>query len=186
MVRAVEDNSEVSKEIIELYINGNKDAFRFLYKKFSYRILRFCVRILNDEEAAKDVMQEVFIKVFQNRSQFQGMNFKSWVYTIAKNSCINSIRAKKSYDELNEDIEVGYLPQINDHSLKVQIDKALNKIPIEFREAIILKDYQDYSYNEISEILGVDVNLLKVRVFRGRVILRKLLEPVYKELNEYR
>lgn len=183
---AVIENLEVSREILDLYVQGNEDAFRFLYKKYSHRILKFSAKILGDEESARDVLQDVFIKVYNNRNQFNGTNFKAWVYTIAKNCCVNVMRNNRPHDELIEDIEYGYTPNHTDPSLKSAIDVALSKLSIEFREVIILKDYEDYSYNEIVEILNIDLNLVKVRLFRARAILRKLLEPIHKEMNEYR
>ena len=181
-----EEKLEVPLEVIEAFALGSQDAFKFIYRKFSLRILKFCYKVLNNDEVANDVMQEIFVKVHENRHQFHGTNFKAWIYTIAKNQCINQLRRKRTFDELHEDLNLGYIPQNRDFSLQNLIESALAKLPIEYREVIILKDYEDYNYNEISEILNIEVNLAKVRVFRGRAALRKILEHFQKEINEFR
>lgn len=185
-VEITEEKLEVPIEVIEAFSAGSQDAFKFIYRKFSQRILKFCYKVLNNDEIANDIMQEIFVKVYEKRNQFHGTNFKAWIYTIAKNQCINQLRKKRTFDELKEDLNLGYIPQNRDFSLQNLIESALAKLPIEYREVIVLKDYEDYNYNEISEILNIEVNLAKVRVFRARAALRKILEPFQKEINEFR
>ena len=185
-VLITEEKLEVPIEVIEAFCEGGQDAFKFIYRKFSHRILKFCYKVLNNDEIANDIMQEIFVKVYEKRNQFHGTNFKAWIYTIAKNQCINQLRKKRTFVELKEDLNLGYIPQNRDFSLQNLIESALAKLPIEYREVIILKDYEDYNYNEISEMLNIEVNLAKVRVFRARAALRKILEPFQKEVNEFR
>lgn len=174
----------ISNEVVESFVAGDEYAFRYIYKQFSLKVYRFCLKVLTDKEAAKDATQETFIKVYENRNQFNGQNFKSWVYTIAKNCCINTLRKNRHHLELNENIEIKseeYIPE--DCSLISQIEKALNKLPFIYKEVMILREYEDYSYQEIADLLQIEMSTVKLRVFRARGLLRKLLEPVQKEMN---
>lgn len=177
----------ISNEIIDSFILGEEYAFRYVYKSFSVKVYRFCLKVLSEREAAKDATQDTFIKIYENRKQFSGQNLKAWVYTIAKNCCITALRRKRTHIELNENIEIkseDYIPA--DSSLISHIEKALNQLPFIYKEAIILREYEDYTYQEIANLLQIDISAAKLRVFRARGILRKILEPVQKEMNEHR
>lgn len=163
---------------------GSAEAFHFLYEKYNQKIYRFCLRMLGDEETARDAFQETFIKVFEKKDSFRGDNFSSWLYTIARNTCLNYIRSQRVHDPFNEFYHAPIHSMKEDVGLKEQIEDAINMVPIKLREAFVLREYEGSSYQEISEILNIDISLAKVRVFRARKLLRKILKPVVKELNE--
>jgi RNA polymerase sigma-70 factor, ECF subfamily len=179
-----EINEEKLQQLIQNLRDGSAEAFHILYDNYSQKVYRFCLRMLGDAESASDAFQETFIKVYEHRKDFRGDNFASWLFTIARNCCLNIIRAKKehfSYDEIKdynvplEEMDIG---------MQAYIKKAVSKLPVALREALILREYQDCSYQEIADIAGIDLSLAKVRVHRARLILRKLLEPLVKELYE--
>lgn len=172
-------------EAVEALQKGSAEAFHILYNNYSPKVYRFCLRMLTDPELAKDAFQETFIKVYENRSSFRGNNFAAWLFTIARNTCLNYIRSKKeqeTFDEVYHD--TGSNENVIDPALKMQIDKAIQTLPVPMREALILREYEDFSYQEIADALGIDLSLAKVRVHRARLILRKLLKPLVEELNE--
>ena len=171
-------------EAIERLNSGSAEAFKILYKKYNQKVYRYCMRMLNDESIAKDSFQETFIKVYEKRKSFHGNNFAAWLFTIARNTCLNYLRSKKEHKEYNELFHSKNILVENDIALKDAIDNAVNMLPIHLKEVIILREYEEYSYQEISEILHIELSLAKVRVHRARLILRKILKPVVKELNE--
>ncbi len=174
---------EVSKAIQELK-KGSAEAFRILYNEYGQKVYRYCLRMLGDPISADDAFQETFIKVYEKRSSFGGLNFASWVYTIARNNCYNQLRQKKEIIEFDEEFHNAHDNTEADLGIKLSIEQAIAKLPPVFREVIILREYEECSYQEIAEILNIDLSLVKIRVFRARIILRKLLNPVVKEINE--
>ena len=163
---------------------NNAEAFRALYRHFNQLVYRFCYRMLQSEQQAKDAFQETFIKVYEHREDFRGGNFPAWLFSIARRSCLNAIRARKEVLEFNEDYHVSIFERSSDFELKNQIEKALSSLPEALREAFILREYEEQSYQEIAELTKIDVSLAKVRVFRARTLLRKLLANVKKEIYE--
>lgn len=177
----------IPDDIIKSFVLGEEYAFRYIYKLFSLKVYRFSLKVLSDREAAKDATQDTFVKIYENRKQFIGQNIRAWIYTIAKNSCINILRRRKIHVELSDHIEIrteDYVP--SDSSLTTYIEKALNQLPLIYKEVIILREYEDYTYQEIADILQIDLSAVKLRVFRARGMLRKILEPVQKEMSEHR
>jgi RNA polymerase sigma-70 factor (ECF subfamily) len=165
---------------------GSLEAFHFLYEKYQNNAYRFCLRMLGDESLAKDAFQETFIKVYEHRREFKGENFAAWLFTIARHTCLNMIRSQKEYDLFDEEFHSTQKAPYTDVGMKDYIEKAIAKLPVALREALILREYEDCSYNEIASILGIELSLAKVRVHRARLILRKLLKPLMKELHESR
>lgn len=179
----IDDERQLAELIVELK-RGSSEAFHVLYNKYQSRVYRFCLKMLADEAKAKDAFQETFFRVYENRKTFRGENFSSWLFTIARHTCLNHIRAKKDHEEYNEVFHSDAKFKNRDVALKEQIDKAISSLPVSLREALVLREYEECSYKEISEILGIELSLAKVRVHRARLLLRKLLKPIVKEINE--
>jgi RNA polymerase sigma-70 factor, ECF subfamily len=163
-----------------LFRQGDRVAFRFFYDMYSSGVYRFCRHIVGDEAIAQDAFQETFIKVYEHRSELRGENIKGWLFTIARRVSLNQLRAKRAqheaYDEALHSVEHA---SESDVLLKEELEKAIARLPVPFREALVLREYEGYSYQEISTILGIDLSLAKVRVHRARLLLRKELTEVF-------
>lgn len=168
------------------FSQGDRDAFKLLYDTYSLKVYRYCLKMLGNEKNAEDAFQETFARVFENQHKFDGKNFTGWIFTIARNNCMNHFRNHRDLDSYDEFEHISPFQSSNetDILLKEHIDLAISKLPVSYREAIILREYEDCSYSEIAQILNVDISLAKIRVFRGRTMLKELLEPIMKELNE--
>lgn len=168
-------------ERVMRFCEGDVESFQVLYRHYAKNILRFCMRMLNDSSAAQDALQETFIRVYEHRMECRGDNFNAWVYTIARRVCYNAIRSRRSHDEFNEEFHLYQKQQISDFGIQKVIQDALAQLPFVLKEALILREYEGYSYQEIADIIGSDLSLAKVRVHRARLLLRKLLAPVMEE-----
>ncbi|MDX9791019.1 MAG: sigma-70 family RNA polymerase sigma factor [Candidatus Kapaibacterium sp.] len=182
--KEISDEEKLSKAI-EALQRGSAEAFHILYHNYAHKVYRFCLRMLGEQELAEDAFQETFIRVYENKGSFHGTNFAAWLFTIARNTCLNHIRSKKeaeSFDEVFHSYDNG--SNQSDPVLKQEIEKAIATLPVPMREALLLREYEDFSYQEIADTLGIELSLAKVRVHRARLQLRKLLKPLVKELNE--
>ncbi|MCX7735889.1 MAG: RNA polymerase sigma factor [Candidatus Kapabacteria bacterium] len=179
------NEKEVQKAVEQLN-QGSAEAFHILYEKYRNNIYKFCLRMLNEVELAEDAFQETFIKIYEHSSEFKGENFSAWAFKIARNTCLNYLRSKKEFISFNDELYEPIDYQKEDIVLSEFIKKAIAQLPIPLREALILREYEDLSYQEIANILNIDLSLAKIRVHRSRLILRKILEPLKKEIYESR
>lgn len=184
-LKRVHNSKPIDSDNAELELNkGSIEAFNILYDKYYSRVYRFCLRMLGDESVAHDAFQETFINMYEHRMNFRGENFTSWLFTIARHTCLNYIRSRKNYEELDEALHSVGDDSHTDFGMKEFIEKSIAKLPVALREAFILRQYEECSYEEIAEILGITLSLAKVRVHRARLILQKMLKPLVKELYE--
>lgn len=168
--------------ILAAFRSGDRDAFRSLYDQFHSKIYRFCRRMTNDDALAKDAFQETFIRMYEHRRELRGDNVRSWLFSIARRTCLNLLRTRRaSHEPFDETFHAH--PDVVDHDviLKERIEQALTHLPIALREALVLREYEGHSYQEIADIVGIDLSLAKVRVYRARLMMRKLLAPVLNE-----
>ena len=189
--------NELSDEelIIEFQKNNDEKAFEILIQRFKNPLTNYVFRFLGDYDSCVDVVQETFIKVYRYKDNYSSVaKFSTWVYTIAGNLARTEYQRRKrknlfsinSYGEENKTYEIpdeSYRPDIStDANMKREIiQKALMKIRDSYREAVILRDIQELSYDEISEILGIEVGTVKSRINRGRTELKKYLKDIYND-----
>lgn len=177
---------EMTEESASLeLIKGSVEAFNFLYERYHTKVYWFCLRMLGDVESTKDAFQEVFVKVYEKRKEFRGENFTAWLFTIARHICLNIIRTRKEFVELDEHTQTTDHLRESDIGMKDFIENALQKLPIVYREVLVLREYEECSYQEIADILGIEVANAKVRVHRARTLMRKILTPIAKEYYEH-
>lgn len=158
--------------------NGNAEAFNTLFKRYERKVYIYCMRVLLDDELARDAFQEAFMRLHQHRHSYDGRNFMIWLFTIVRNVCLNMRRNKKSTVPFETSLANSTPATIKDVILHEQVALALNRLPIDYREAIVLYEYDGYSYQEIADIIGTSIATVKIRIFRARKMLRTILYPV--------
>ncbi|NLK21671.1 MAG: sigma-70 family RNA polymerase sigma factor [Epulopiscium sp.] len=179
---------------------GNIAAFEELVIEHETKIYNIAYRMFHNEEDAKDLSQEVFIKAFENIKKFKKESrFSTWLYRIATNSCIDELRRRKDKEtySVDEGIETEggsikkeypdtkHNPEemIINKEIAHQIQLAMDQLSEEHKNAIILRDFQGFGYNEISGILQCSLGTVKSRISRGRMQLKEIL--VNQEHFEY-
>jgi RNA polymerase sigma factor (sigma-70 family) len=143
-------------------------------------VYRFILKNLKDEEGARDVVQDAFMKMWERRSEVAGDKAKSYLFTTAYHTMIDLIRKDKrklSLEEsggllYNSSYESGY------SDLKEVLDQALEKLPEIQKAVILLRDYEGYSYEEIGDITGLNESQVKVYIYRGRVFLKNYIQSM--------
>jgi len=188
---------ELSDEelILEFQKNNTEDAFNILVQRYKNPLTNFVFRFLGDYASCADVVQETMIKVYRYKDAYNSVaKFSTWIYTIAGNLARTEYKRQRrrnifSINDYGEDHSTYDLPDesnrpdvIADSGIKDEIiQKALLKVKETYREAVILRDIQGLSYEEISEILGMNEGTIKSRINRGRAQLQELLKGIYKE-----
>jgi RNA polymerase sigma-70 factor (ECF subfamily) len=189
--------NELSDEelIIEFQRSGDEKAFEILIQRFKNPLTNYVFRFLGDYDSCVDVVQETFIKVYRYKDNYSSVaKFSTWVYTIAGNLAKTEYKRKQrrnlfsinSYGEESKTFEIpdeSFRPDVTvDSNMKNEIiQNALLKVRDSYREAVILRDIQGLSYEEIAEIIGIEVGTVKSRINRGRAELQKFLKDIYND-----
>ncbi len=155
--------------------SGDLDKAALLYERYKRPILGYFHRSSVSSSHTEDLMQQVFFRVIHYRKSFaDGYVFKPWVFRIARNVLQDFARKnQRIVFGLDEKAEIEDEPTY-DAGQEEQLKQALEKLPMEYREVIMLSRYEELKYQEIAEILQISVALVKVRVHRGLKILREI------------
>ena len=175
---------------------GNREAFGMLISRHAPSILRMTTRMLGPAGDAEDVAQETFIAAYKSLARFQfGAKFSTWLYRIAMNKCHDSLRGRRpdtlSLDAAGDESDVAWdvasenTPQVEwgRVELAAALQESIHALPPLYRESFVLKHVEGLGYDEMSTILGVHRDTLKMRVYKARTLLcRSLahLDGVYR------
>jgi RNA polymerase sigma-70 factor (ECF subfamily) len=172
--------------------HGAEDAYEILIQRYQQPVYSLVCRLMNDPSDAPDIVQEVFLKVFRNIGAFRGnSSLKTWIYRIAVNEAYNHRRwfCRHQRQEVALEDEEGTphyagmtdtarspFEQAADRETRALVEQALEKLNPKFRAAVVLRDIEDLSYEDIATVLDVSLGTVKSRILRGREGLRKILE----------
>lgn len=182
--------------LVERLRQGEAEAYEELLRTYADAVHNLVFRLLNQPADAPDVVQEVFMKVYRNLGSFQGKSsLKTWIYRIAVNEAYNHRRwfsrhRRNEVDLTGADDNTLGLDEIlpdrrrtpfeltADHETRALIEEALLRINPVFRSAVVLRDVEELSYEEIAEVLQISLGTVKSRILRGREALRVELESM--------
>lgn len=166
---------------------GDQGAFEELVRLYEKRVLALTRRMCKNPEDAAEAAQEAFFAAWQGLGSFRGdSSFSTWIYRLASNACVDLLRregkrraaASLDDEELNLDLPAS-LPSPQEEAerreLREQIEEGLRALPPEYRAALVLREMQQLRYDEIGEVLGLDIGTVKSRISRGRKKLRAFL-----------
>jgi RNA polymerase sigma-70 factor, ECF subfamily len=186
---------------------GSEEAYAWLVGEFHQPVYGLVYRVLTDPSDAADTTQEVFLKIFRGMKYFHGeSSLKTWIYRIAIHEASNRRRwwfRHKSKETSMEPMENGGaetpvsssmnaalvdkhkspFDNVADHELHARVEQALRKVPEPYRTAIVLRDIEELSYEEIAEITQVSLGTVKSRITRGRSALRQKLSDFVKNVG---
>lgn len=169
-------------------IEGDQDAFAEIVYTFQDAVYNLCYRMLSNRTEAEDAAQEVFLKAYNNLSRYDPSRaFKTWILSIASNHCIDQIRKRRmQYVSIDEPIPAT-LSLASDDPLPEQaalagersaeIQALLDELEPDYRLAVVLRYWYDYSYLEIAEQMGTTESAIKSRLFRARKMLADKANP---------
>ncbi len=182
--------------LIKSIQNGDHQAFELLVRRYQRQVANLIYMTMGNRDDVEDIAQEVFIRVYRSLPKFKfDASFFSWLYRITVNLCIDEIRKRKirrvlsldyltedtlEKDRKNKDYSMASDSILTEEKQRV-IQSALRRLKPEHREVLVLREYQDFSYNEIAETLGLRLEAVKSRIFRARREMKNLLNEYFKE-----
>ena len=195
--RAQQGNQPTDEELIARFQNGDAYAFDLLVHRYKDPLLNFIYRFLSDLVESEDIVQETFYRVYKNKHYYKEVaKFSTWIYTIAGNLAKTELRRRKrrkvfsihketaAEKELElPDLKSDPEKEVNTIVTEKIIQKAITSLPQKFRQVIVLRDIQGFSYEEISSIIKVPLGTVKSRVNRARLKLQEDLSFLLEDLE---
>jgi RNA polymerase sigma-70 factor, ECF subfamily len=185
--------AQKDNELIKDFLQGNEEAFEELVGHYEKKVFSLCFHYAGNQEDALDLAQETFIRIYRFLPQFRfDAAFSTWVYRLTVNTCLDFLRKQKqsrafSLDaplqtedgdlsrELADDLKYSPGEELAKKELRAEIRTALFQLPAEQRMPIILKEFQEMSYEEIARVLKIPVGTVRSRISRGRLKLKTIL-----------
>jgi len=192
-LRLVELRRECDEELMERCAAGSHEAFQCLVERYRGRLINVVGRFINDRDRAEDIVQEVFLRAFRSRERYKRQGrFSTWIFTIAVNLAKNEIRRKvrrrgeMSFEALEEaagptiataDPSPGAEDSFGREQVRAAVTEAIAKLPVKYREAVVLRDIEGLAYEEIASILRIPGGTVRSRINRGRLMIKDYLTP---------
>jgi RNA polymerase sigma factor (sigma-70 family) len=180
--------------IIAAALNGNQKAYTRLVEAHRTAVFHIVNRIVHNDEAARDLVQETFMKAFASLGSYRSeFRFSTWLYKIAANSSIDYLRKKRIHalsldapvETSDGRIEIEIPDETHNPELQLlrkqqrfSIEEAIDSLPPKYCEVIVLRHKDDKPYEEIADLLGIPVGTVKARIFRARELLKRKLKNV--------
>jgi len=157
------------------------EAFEQMYREYSPRIYSLACRMAGSPEDGEDLLQEVFLQAFRKLGTFKGgSSLGTWLYRLALNHCLDYVRSrqarmKKLTETLDADASLEPAARRTTPIAKLDLDRAIERLPDGCREAFVLHDVEGFDHKEVGELLGIAEGTSKSQVFKARLKLRALL-----------
>ena len=189
-------NQSSDKKLVKRVQKGDKGAFDLLVLKYQHKIVNLVMRYVRDPELALDITQEAFIKAYRALPRFRGDSaFYTWMYRIAVNTAKNHLAAQRRRP-MDVELDLQDPEQYDLHSklketdtpegvtlrneLKETVERAISALPEDLRTAIILRELEGMSYEEIAQTMECPVGTVRSRIFRARDAIAKKIGPLTK------
>ncbi len=177
------EQTETDEALVARVVGGDTDSYSLLMSRYEAKLLRYVTYLVHDQMTAHDVVQDTFIKAYQNLQSFNNKyKFSSWVYRIAHNEAMNTIKKSKhiSPDSFDEMHDFAYDPNVADlidkGMLKEHVHICVSKLEPKYREVVQLVYYEHMKYEEVSDVLHVPTSTVGVWLARAKKRLKQICE----------
>jgi RNA polymerase sigma-70 factor, ECF subfamily len=184
------------EQLVEISVTENQEAFGEIVKRWERKIFALCYGMLNREDDARDAVQETFIAAFRNLANFRGdAKVSSWLHRIAVNQCLTKhrrtkVRAESYLEDETESNQHSFAAPMNEipsnnfeqNNKLMIVRKAVNSLPEELKEVVVMKEFQELTFQQISEVLDLPLSTVKSRLYTALKQLRMKLESVSIEV----
>ncbi|MDR1724865.1 MAG: RNA polymerase sigma factor [Bacteroidales bacterium] len=179
--------------IAQKIADGDKEVFENFYNEYSLKLLNLCYGMLHNKTDAEDLVQEIFIEIYNNAQFFKGKSkLSTWVYRIAINKTISHIRKKKIrniFVPIENEARIGQMEQDHESEQTQQEEKlkylqsAIDTLPAKQKTAIVLFAYEQMPQKEIAEVMKCSLSAVEVMIHRAKKTLKQKLEIKYNEIE---
>jgi RNA polymerase sigma factor (sigma-70 family) len=186
--------SQSDEQIVALVRDGQKEFFGVLMDRYERKLFSYGRKFLTGQDNIEDVVQEVFIKAYQNLKSFDvSQKFSPWIYRIAHNTFVNALRKKSKSPLRFFDFDTFTAHPVYEDTMPAEreqqrlskvIDRGLDRLSPEYREIIILYYIQNFSYKEIADILHIPIGTVSVRLLRAKKALKKYVPNEQQKTHE--
>jgi RNA polymerase sigma factor (sigma-70 family) len=171
--------SPTDEELMERFCQGEQDAFEALFARHAGRVQGFLTRMVRDGPLAEDLLQTTFLSVIRARGRYEpGTRFAPWLLTIAANAARDALRHRQhveAYARESQGVPTSVPPAVGDPGARKHIEEALQQLPPDQREAVLLAKLEGWSFEEIASLREISVGAARLRAHRGYEKLRQLL-----------
>jgi RNA polymerase sigma-70 factor (ECF subfamily) len=173
--REVEDSDLIAKAQ-----RGKVEAYNLLVSRWDRRVFNYLLRLVGDREDALDLTQEVFLKVYLSLGKLQDRSrFTPWLFRIAHNEAFSHLRRRRPETVYETELEQpGAQSRLLPIELSLAVERALARLSSEQREAVLLKIYQGFKFEEMAEVLSCPVSTVKSRLYTALDLLKETLAPI--------
>jgi RNA polymerase sigma-70 factor (ECF subfamily) len=188
MVRPSKEVTDV--ELLQRFQQGDEEGYVELYLRRQAEVYTYALRLSSgDRDLASDVFQETFIKVYRKAHTFrEGTNVLGWLYTIVRTTYLNHKRKRTlvGLDDTHDNIQStdrSMNPEFREEqsTLKERVERAIASLPVEIREPFILREFDGFSYQEISEQLKITLGAVRQRIYRAKLAMREELQDLVQD-----
>lgn len=190
------------ESLFRRYQDGDDAAFLALYDRYKANIYAYCAQVILSagltRELVDDTFQDIFLRLVQYRNTFTGGDFKPWIFTVTRHSCLSTKKRAfkqihgvelagdgENFDEnVSNEVRSAFahsddpLERMTKEEQSALLAHAIAKLPEEFREALLLSEYEGMTYDEIGKLTGASLSTIRIRIYRAKARLRKMLLPV--------
>lgn len=168
--------ADPEKEIIDAVREGDSEAFGRLARRYEDFVFTLVRSLVHNDVMAEDVAQEVFLRAYKGIRRFElRSSFKTWLYRIAYNTAVSHIRRERSTASIDPaNLEDPALDLSDNPSLRLTMERLIEKLRPEYKAVIVLHYYDDLKYEEIAEILECPMGTVKIRLYRAKHELKEL------------
>jgi RNA polymerase sigma-70 factor (ECF subfamily) len=184
------ENNEYTDMELYLMLNGGGKpahyALSLLYDRHSPRIYAYCRKVFGDNQAKDDAFQEAFIKLYETGvSGREVQNVQGYLLKIARNLCLNEKNRKYNTSKVSKELDIfpSFDISYEKKELMELIDMAMNKLPDDYKEALVLREMHGYSYVEIAEIVKTTMPVIRTRIYRAKIKVRDILSSYIQDLE---
>ena len=179
---------KIDESLVKRFASGDMKAFDSIYSTFNQKLQKFIFTLIKTEPDTEDIVQEVFVKVWENRERLKNYSsFDSYLFSIAYNTTISLLRTRMKENKYVEFIksmqievdELDFVEGFNSDEMNEKLNLLIEKMPPRQREVFKMKYFQNRSYKEIAETLGISINTVENQIVKSHKFLKENLGKAY-------